>query len=264
MPLCEPWASDADLCSPCNDYAFDSALMDDFFQMSSEVLYQLSGQQFPGTCEEVIRPCTRGAWNGIWRDAPLSHFPYRRWGLPVCGCPDDDSCSCTFMSKIALPHYPIISATVKLDGNTFTAFRIDDQKYLVRTDGERWPCCQDLSLPATDEDTWEVSYDWGREVPVAGRRAAGILACELYMACNPEQFEGQCRLPRNIVQIARQGVTVLVSSTSELFTTRTGQPAKFGIWEIDMFLRAFNPYGLTAPTVIITPDEAPVGKRVDT
>lgn len=266
MALCAPWATDADLCSPCNDYAVDPSIMDEYLLSASEVLFQLSGQQFTGECEQTIRPCSRQGWNSFARTSDMLYASDLRPAI-VCGCLDDDSCSCTSISQLRLPRSPVIAIDeVKVDGSVLatSAYRLDDNQYLVRLDGEKWPCCQDLLLADTESDTWSVSYTFGRPPPNIGVKAAAILACELYMACDPETFEGQCRLPRNVIQVARQGVTVLVQSSTELFSMRPGHPTKTGIWEIDMFLRAFNPYGVTAPVAVLSPDLPPIGRRVDT
>lgn len=260
---CEPWATEADLCSPCDDYAIDSALMDEYLQAASEILYNLSAQQFPGLCDETIRPCTRRSYSSVW---PEEHRPstvllYRNYA--ACGCRDEDSCSCSSMSSIRLPRSPVQDVTaVKVDGVTLTEgthYRLDDYGLLVRLDGENWPCCQDLALADSEPDTFSVTYTFGLEPPVIGRRAAAVLACELYMACNPESISGQCRLPRNVSQVARQGTTVVLSAF-EQFVPRRGRPVYFGIPEIDMFLAAFNPYGRTSKSIVLSPD-LPGGSR---
>lgn len=266
MTICAPWVTEADLCTPCDDYDVDMARMDSALEAASDVLYQLSGQQFPGLCEQTIRPCTQQVWNSVWRESLSLNFPYRTFGYPACGCSDkEDKCGCRWMSYIELPNAPVAEVTeVKLDGVVL----VEELDYdlsgnqLRRLNGKRWPCCQDFSLPDTEPDTWSVSYSYGREPPAIGVRAAAVLACELYMACNPEEFEGQCRLPRNAVQIARQGVTVLVQNAQDLFSSRRGQPTHFGIWEIDMFLRAHNPYGVSSRVTILSPDLPPTGRKV--
>lgn len=272
---CSPWATEADLCTPCNDYDIDAGLMDDKLQAASEILYELSGRQFPGICDQTIRPCTRRGCTDYGVDSLMNRDALRGrvWGFPVptCGC-SDDPCSCRTLHQIDLPNTPVTEVTsVLVDGTALdpSLYRVDDYRYLVRLpdpDGSNpgWPCCQDLNLPSTEENTFEVTFSYGMEPPAIGVIAAATLACELYMACEPEAFKGKCRLPHNVIQVTRQGVSVLVQAVTELFTTRIGQPARFGIWEIDLFLRTYNPYGTTGQTAIFSPDVPPTGKRVNT
>lgn len=269
---CSTWATTADLCSPCDDYLIDAALMEDLLLTSSEILYELSAKQFPGECETTIRPCTRRSWDTIWAKTSIQFAPYRLFGAVACGCDSFDNCGCGNGDSLRLPQVPVSEVSqVKVDGEVLATdlYRVDDNQYLVRlndSDGTNpgWPCCQDLTLPDTADDTFSVTYTYGRNPPSLGVRAAAILACELYMACDSEAFENHCRLPRNIVQVARQGVTVLVNNAGDLFTNRYGQPTKFGIWEIDLFLRTYNPNGLMSRSIVLSPDLPPRGKRIDT
>lgn len=278
MSLCGSWATQADLCEPCSDYSVDPTLLEEYLLMASEVLYELSGQQFKGECTETIRPCTQRAWQSVWRNSLTNinlwqTFPPRAmnsaWGLQWvfigCGCGQQDTCGCGSMSQILLPRIVNEVTEVKIDGVIVdpSLYRLDDNQFLARLDGQEWPCCQDLALADDSPDTFSVSYSYGLAPPRIGVRAAAILACELYMACDPETFEGQCRLPHNVAQVARQGVNILFNQV-ELLVTRPGQPARFGITEIDIFLRTYNPSGITSPTIVLSPDTPAVGKRTGT
>lgn len=267
LGTCEPWAVEADLCEPCEEpYILDAAILNSYLQTASDILYYLSGRQFPGECDEVIRPCTAGCRSGPFTNSVMLDG---HWFAPtvVCGCRSASRCGCSNLEEIKLPHYPVISVDqVKIDGAVLAAskYRVDDYAYLVRTDGESWPSCQDLSLPSTADDTWEVSYTYGHAPPPAGIKAAAVLACELYMACQPEDIASEkCRLPRNVITVARQGVTV-TSQVLSAFTPRYGRPIQTGIWEIDLFLVTYNPHGLTSPSILLSPDAPPTGRRVGT
>lgn len=263
MTLCSSWIDETDLCAPCGgEYLLDSGLMENFIDVSSELLYMLSGQQFPGLCETTIRPCTSRAWfdySGSGLNIPGRSYPLD----VVCGCNAPETCGCGNLSQIALLNYPVTEVTeVKVDGVVLpdSSYRLDEGHFLVRLDSERWPCCQDLALADTEPDTFSVEYSHGRPVPLPLQNAAAVLACELYMGCNPESFEGQCRLPRNVVSIVRQGVSIAMKSA--FFTKQPGKSVEFGIPEIDMALAAYNPYGLTAPMVILSADEPDLARRV--
>jgi hypothetical protein len=227
--------------------------MEEYFTVASELLYKATAQQFSGECDVIVHPCSC-RWfsdhdltvtNGILTLRSMTHFQ-------ACGCSSGWSCSCRFKSSIELPYGPIIDITevsTTDDGELPIGSYDFHGSTLVRLDGERWPICDDDFL---------VSYTYGRTVPSHLRHAAAILACELYMGCNPDSFdEGDCRLPRNVVSIVRQGVAVALQSA--FFTPQPGRPVQFGIPEIDMAIAAENPYGLIAPSVVLDPDEGDLG-----
>lgn len=259
MSLCESWALIGDLCAPCSidAYALDSATLEDKLLAASETLYILSDSQFPGECEVTIRPCSSRA-SYSWQQHDYLSFAGNNvttWGS--CSCRDSDSCSCPPLSEIRLPHDNVTEVSeVKVDGAVLASslYRLDPPNLLVSLD-EPWGCCQDMSLADTEEDTWSITYTHGLAPPTLGVTAAAILACEFYMACDPEAFEGQCRLPSNVVTIARQGVTIS-KLVGELFVARPGQQVRFGIPEIDLFLAVFG----NAGSIIVSPDDPPVAR----
>jgi hypothetical protein len=123
--------------------------------------------------------------------------------------------------------------TVTVDGTVLPddAWRVTGD-VLSRTDGERWSLCQDTSLPATEEDTWEVVYSRGLVVPRAGQLAAGLLACQLAMALADDD---ECSLPKRLQSVTRQGVTVtIMDQFADLESGRTG------IWAIDSWISAMQ------------------------
>lgn len=269
---CQSWATQADLCTPCDDYSVDSGLMDTYLTVASEILYALSGRQFPGECSETVRPCTRRSYASFPFLKPVNISG--RWEFPIaaCSCNLPDNCGCGELRSIRLGRWPIVEVTeVKVDGAVLdpTLYRVDEDEYLVRLrdaddSNPGWPCCQDLTRADTEDDTFSVTFTYGRNPPQSGIQAAAVLACELYRACDPEAFEGECRLPANVIQVARQGVTVLVNSAVNLFVPKKGQPVRVGLVEVDLFLASTNPHGLSSPMVVLSPDLPPEGRRVGT
>ncbi len=252
--VCSPWATEADLCDPCSDYDGAGALAADMLQAASDVLFELSGRQFPGTCSAVVRPCARRREaNGRPESATGPPGWVKGWGW--CGC--GDGCSCEAPWQIDLGAYPITSVTqVKVDGAVLspTLYRVDDWRTLVRlpdADGSNpgWPKSQRLDLPATAEGTWSVAYEWGREPPPMGVRAAAVLACELALACDPDTAE-PCRLPKKVTAITREGIT-MVLAPSDFLTD-----GKVGIWEIDLLIRTYNPSHIRQRAQVWTPTMA--------
>lgn len=259
MAICEDWATQADMCGVCNDYSLDAGLLERSLTSASETLYVLSGSQFPGECDVIIRPCNATASSG-WQSSNLYSFAggsITTWGS--CSCRSYDSCSCPPLSELRLPHDNVSAITsVKVDGATLATslYRLDPPNLLVSR-GDPWPCCQDIELADTQADTWSVTYVHGLAPPTLGVTAAADLACEFYMACDPDAFEGECRLPSNIISVARQGVTV-AKLVGELFVKKPGQQVRFGIPSIDIFLATWGNGG----SVIVSPDDPPVARIV--
>jgi hypothetical protein len=92
---------------------------------------------------------------------------------------------------------------------------------------------------------WSITVGQGREVPVGGAFVAGILACEFAKAC---VGSSDCRLPRRVQTITRQGVTVAFQDLFEgLDNLRTG------LWEVDAFIESNRQAKWMSPT-ITSPD----------
>lgn len=271
---CAPWATEADLCEPCNDYESElAAQLPDTLQMASDVLYQLSGSKYPGLCTDVVRPCAKPGPDIFNRGDPLlllRHMPgtwYPAWG--TCGCWAGGSCGLGGNREVLLPSRPVNAITkVLLDGVELTAdvhYRLDDYKALVRLPDangrpQHWPCCQRMDLASTEVGTWEVWYTYGLEPPPLGVRAAAVLACELAMACSPSVSADKCRLPRRVQTVIRQGVTI-VMAPSDFLDPRTG---KTGIWEVDLFLFGDKAAEATAGSTVFSPDTYRRVRRTNT
>ncbi len=114
---------------------------------------------------------------------------------------------------------------------------------LVRTDGEKWPVCQDLTVD--DEHGFTVSYFRGMAPNPMTKRAAGVLANEFLLAC---QGDPACRLPYNVKTVARQGETYD-------FTERDFLDGDTGIPEVQALIRMLNPNQLKSPVIVASPDD---------
>lgn len=205
---CSPWATIADLCSPCDDYAFDTALVERMLVVASTALYHLTRRRYPGVCRETVRPFGGGECFGARRT----------------------SCTCDVLSAIRLPSWPIAQVVqVRIDGDTVdpARYRVDNYRELVALDVEgfdrlTWPCCQRMDRAADQDDTFEVVYDFGLMPPEGGVHAAALLACELALAASPETV-GACTLGANITSMTREGVSLTMVDPTALFADgRTG------------------------------------------
>lgn len=208
-----------------------------FEEMAVEFLWRWTGRVL-GICEVSVRPC-RDEWcddaarrrSTFEGKGPRTSLGSGSWG-PVLirgewynvGCFScGDSCSCyPGTIAISLPG-PVAHVTeVLIDGEVLdpSSYRVDSRRWLVRTDGEGWPTSQDLSAPANEPGTWQITYGRGTPVPAGGQIAAGMLAIELWRAsCGDED----CGLPQRVQSITRQGVTVAVlDSFDDIDSGHTG------------------------------------------
>lgn len=213
---------------------------------ATEILWSLTGRRF-GLCETTIRPCGSTCSHGGWMTWPVSWDgsgtgygilnPYNFGGTWFnCVCPG--ACSCKARCEVRLQD-PVHSVTeVIVDGLTIdpSAYRVDNQSILVRTDGECWPKCQDLNLSDTsDVGTFFVTYQRGVPVPIAGQIAAGILACDFAKSCT-----SGCKLPGNLSTLSRQGVEITMSDPTDALGN-----GLTGVSQVDQWIQSVNPRRLT-------------------
>lgn len=222
-------------------------------QAATEIVWALSGRQF-GLCSVTLRPCRKscfdsswwstfgGTWYGesAWGIANGYGYSYSGpWGFwfdPSCGqCMG--SCSCTQISEVDLPSPVSSIVSVKMDGTPMVtgAYRLDNDHLLVRTDGQKWPRCNDMTKDDTQPGTWSVTALYGQDVPVSGQLAVGEMACELLRAINGED----CRLPAGLQSVARQGVTINFANLGDLM-----KEGITGFDLVDRFIGSVNPYKL--------------------
>lgn len=231
-------------------------------------LWALTGRRL-GTCPVTVRPCWRPCnprtymTFGVWMtgygvgDSAMTWIPYvgadGEWRN--CGCMG--LCCCGVSCEVWLPG-PVASITevkinnVVLDNTGGAAYRVDDGQYLVRHDGECWPECANLDVPATSPDnTFVVTYGLGIPLDIATPRgraaalAAGALACEYLRAC----MGGPCVLPQQVTSISRGGVNFEVIDPATLF-----EDGLTGVKLADDFIRYENPYKLREAPTVWSPD----------
>ena len=248
--ICTPWITEQDLvdCAMCNVGGLNPGQAELIIESASQILYLLSGQQFPGQCEDTVRPCNchcgpvYGDWRGPW---PMRSGS--RW-VNVCGgC--GGYCG-TSGAALLLPKRPVISvSSVMIDGDAFVDWRLDSPGHLVRTDGGAWPTCQNITLDTAQDNTWEISYIWGKVPPEALRFAATVLSSELVKAC---LGDSGCRIPAGAVSVQRQGVTYD-------FAVESG---KTGLYEVDQIIQAFNPGGRKRRARVYSPQDVEWARTV--
>jgi hypothetical protein len=234
-----------------------SAAMDRADALAWMQLAALTADQV-GTCPIAVRPCAaRCHGGGTYVSAPVGlaghtgalgntaftpHINVRGDWVNGCGHHHAD-CSCTTLCEVLLPGPVGDVVEVWLEGAAlpWSAYRVDNGNRLVRTDGECWPACQDMSQPEHGADAFTVTYYRGAAPDGLSLYVAGLLAVEYYKACISDK---SCRLPARLQSVARQGVTYQVAF---------GDDESTGIREVDDYVRRLNPYRLKMAPVIVSP-----------
>ncbi|MFB8347911.1 hypothetical protein [Streptomyces niveus] len=253
---CEPWPV-ALCCDVPEGMAQEE--VDRWTRVASVILWGLSGRRY-GPCPVTVRPCRRscadndffsfqtrtgtGPWipyigtDGAWRNAS------------ICRCKTD--CSCGELCEVDLPGPVYDVSEVMVDGEVLVpeAYRVDVPGKLVRTDGECWPECQDMAAPPTEEGTFSVTYRWGLPLDDAAIAAVSDLVCHFLKGCSPGGCG--CKTPRNLTRVVRQGVELENLDPTLIYSEgRTGLPMA------DMWLAMVNPYRMTSPSRVYSPDYRP-------
>jgi hypothetical protein len=244
---CQPWATveDATACNGCGEYPLGA--LEDALTVASGWLWRITGRIY-GSCPATVRPlgaddcipCDRVGWyfdrsRNCWTPPYDARYaPGRREGA----------------HEIRLGYANVTEIIdVCIDGIALppTSYRLDDGRWLVRCDGDTWRTGTICAEPAT----LEVHLVHGIPVPPDGVRAAATLACEVARACAGDK---ECRLPRRVQSISRQGVTMMVLDPLDVL-----DQGRFGIPEVDYFVRSVNPNNLDRRAVVASPD---VGRAV--
>jgi hypothetical protein len=258
MPIetgpCEAWPTQ--LCCNVENVAEEDLAR--WTLVASQILWALSGRRI-GPCPVTVRPCRRsclestplisfqagigtGPWipyigaDGLWRNAS------------VCGCRSD--CSCGELCEVYLPG-PVYDVTeVNIDGQVLAPeqYRVDAPGRLVRVGGGCWPDCQDMAAPPGEDGTFTVTYRIGLPVDEAAVAAVSELTCHLLKGCGGTGSCG-CKANRNISRLTRQGVELDFGDPTIIYSEgRTGLPL------VDLWLTTVNPYRLTSPSRVYSPD----------
>jgi hypothetical protein len=231
---------------------------------ATETLWALSGRRF-GLCEVTLRPCRRDCYDGRFyddfgppwtgaRSYPQPALIGGQWFNLTCGSCSD--CACGTVSEALLPAPVHSIVEVKVDGTPLVtgAYRVDNNRLLVRTDGDRWPRCNDLTRADSEPGTWSVTARFGEVPPEGAALAMGELACEIAKAADGQD----CRLPAGVQQLVRQGVTISYPDVGELFAK-----GRTGLYLVDMFVATWNPSGLRSRSRVYRVDQ-PTVRRAGT
>lgn len=252
------WPMDTTCCPDWN--TFDPAVRLRATDLATFVLDALTGRQF-NQCAVNYRPCgpkcAGGAGYMVWPVGVGSvgggQLP---WMIPFvdagiwrnCACPG--ACSCAASCEVPFTTAVAQVDSVLIDGIVLdpSAYRLDSWRgipRLVRTDGECWPQCQNMDAGIDEIGSFTIVYRPGLPLPRAGQIAVGDLACEFAKAC----AGGPCALPTQMASMTRNGVDIeMLDPTTFL------EDGKTGIQSVDLFIRAVNPYGVSARSRVLSPD----------
>lgn len=248
---CEPWTSAEDLEACCGTEIPPNADFPAAVDYASQVMFGLSGRQFPGACERVLRPChpqnngcgaLRPGWSWWWGYPSVPFRDESGWhNIGAC----DRECN---IDCIRLP-WPVNEVTeILIDGLVMNPadYAVDSFREVCRLDGNSWPCSQNFALDVTEVGTWQITVIHGKPITAAMNVMATKLGCQFLKAmCGAESC-----LPDNVKTIARIGTAIDFEETGQLFTD--GQT---GIREIDLWLRVVNPRGIQRPASVHRADD---------
>lgn len=242
----------------CSDWdTFDPAVQDAAREYATTVMWASTGRRF-GLCPVTVRPCGRYTHGGtpslfgftfsLYGPGGAGWYPYigddGEWRN--CACPTT-GCGCRPDCEVYLPAPVNSIIEVVQDGVVVppASYRVDNNKWLVRTDGECWPTQADLNVNG-GTGFFEVTYVRGEPIPASVLNAAGTLACEYAKACTGA---GTCRLPATVQSIARQGISVQFLDFDMLVLR-----GMTGITEVDAIIQAYNPYALKSRLRVWSPE----------
>lgn len=274
---CMPWTDAESIAAMCG-VTLDGSnvqLLDMAAVTSSMLLFELSGEQYPGVCDApTARPCGSNDGCGWSWSEVLSPSEAQNWavswmvGIAGWGWYADDKvwCGCQHVPRIELANYPVVEVTnVTISGVTVdpSTYELRDWRYLDRvtpTPGDQpnvWPTCQNMRLPLGQVGTWSVDYRFGVPPPVPGVLAAQQLGCEIAKFLLGQE----CALPDGVTSINRQGVS-MDRTLFYQWGLKDGQWATGLSW-VDGFLQAYNPTGARERSAVWSPDLEPYPRPVN-
>ena len=199
------WIDVSDLADTTSPYAEDAV------STASFILYNLTGQKFPGIREVTEFYVDPNDECRIPFEEMLAHvsprFVTSTSTLPLYGTPVRNILS-------------VREGGIDLDPSEYV---IVNRSRLRRLNCSKWATCGGI----------EVTYRYGVNPPRAGRLAAMRLADELVLALNNDP---NCQLPEGVVSVSRQGIDISFIDPQDFI-----KEGRTGLSSVDMFIHATNP-----------------------
>lgn len=205
------WLSASDTIDPTGPYT-QSAI-----EFASFILYKLSGEKYSGV-QETTEVYTMDS-------TPSAQLDPMVISGEIINLPR------AFMGhrELRLRHTPVRSVTEVVYFDRVmdpSEYSLRNNSYLVQKNSIPW------ELDPLHE--LSVTYTYGTPPPAAGKRAAIRFANELILS---DMGSASCALPERISSVSRQGVSYTILDPQNFIDN-----GKVGIYEIDLFLAAVNPY----------------------
>lgn len=217
---CEPWPLD-DTCIP-GEWPQDPTVVERLRCIASDMLWAASGRTV-GVCRYSIRPCDSD-------EGDLCQG--------VCGCAPVCSIRIGQGQVTAVERILIDGEAVPED-----AWRLYAGGTLVLARGWCFPRCQDLSLPASEPGTWEITYLEGQEPSGLAARAMTAMVAELAREC-----AAGCGVP------TRRLASWTVEGASFNTDMEGGDLGEFAsIPQVDDWLAVVNPYRARRQAAVFAP-----------
>lgn len=202
--------------------------------VATELLVQLTAGMFPGVYQITEMYDTRTAMAvGIERYPALLHGVDYQTVNRGCDCD-----SCGVMHRIRLRGQRvrhILSVVVNGQPLRPTDYVLLDHSVLGFLTGVA--CCAACVT---------VRYEYGALPPASGHLAALKIANELIESLEPD---GDCTLPQRVTSVSRQGVSWTLLDTQDFL-----EQGRTGIYEVDLFLKTYNPANALRPSRVYSVD----------
>lgn len=255
---CSAWATHEDAPADCANYEIDTDELDTWMGIATDILWNLTRRRWSGICSDAVRPQAQWKkWDGppAWWPSLLAQGAQAPWGF--CTCHRGRETGCARVPELRLPRGPVIPETISvmLDGAPFTEFRLDDSRWLVRTDGHGWPCCQNLLADDSEPNTFSVAYQFGSRPPAAGVKMAALYGCQLTLAA---AGSSACKLPARVVRVSRQGTTSSMTEPATLI-----EKGQVGLPIVDTWIAAVNKGNASRRATLIVPGRGRPHRRTN-
>lgn len=284
--VCGPWIEPEDVLACCGGLTANPSTtqIQKAIDFAQNILFRLSGRQYPGLCTRLVRPCfgnncgcgggqgylqwPMGGWSHwVWDQSAAGwafpSLPYRvdgEWfnsGQGGCG----GTCS---LEAVPVPAPISNLVQVVVDGVVLdpSACKVQQFAEVVRVDGGHWPCTNNRAIDSSPytgvndgskAGTWQIEYQYGRGPGRDGEIACARFACEIakYLCQAAE-----CNLPQRVRNVVREGVTLDFVDPISFLSPGAGG-ALTGIYEVDLWIKSVNPDGVPRRATIRRLDKPP-------
>lgn len=225
----EELRDDPGLCIPDPEPDDYDEVLQAFIDRASEIMFALTGRQFPGDCTVVRWPMRRyGCPQPFMLPFAMLETGFR---------PADDAITLWYQPR---------DITVHIDGDVFTDWWLRNGTDLVRADGSLWPTVNHPELPDDSEGTFWIEWTFGPDTPGIVKNAAQQLAVQFQLE---SVQDARCKLPVDTTSVSRQGQTITIDRDIE--RVREAGP---NLQAIMVATAAYNPHNARTPSDAWSPD----------